>query len=188
MLPILMIIDSLDDEKQKKFIEKLYHNYSAWILKEAYLYVEDYDAAQDVLNETFVKLIRHVETVQELEDYKVTSYIKHTVHSAAMNYLNRENKERKKIDRWIEHNEPIMETEIDFEELIHRSDIRNLLINCMNQMTERDRKLIIFKYGYHMNYKEISKYFGLSSDCAASYVRRAKRKFRIILRREIGDE
>lgn len=188
MISILMAIDYLDDEEQKKFIEGLYDKYSALVLKIAYEYVNNFDTAQDILNDTFIKLIRHVDTIQNLKEYQVLSYIKQTIYSTSANYFSKESAERKKLEKWIRENDPVTEVSLEGEEIIKRVDLQDLLRKCMSQLDERDRMLLISKYGFDMKYTEIAEEFSIAPGNISSFVSRARNRFKKIVRKETGDE
>ena len=188
MISILMAIDYLDDEEQKRFVEDLYDKYSALILKVAYEHVHDYDTAQDILNDTFIKIIKYVDTIQNLKEFQILCYIKQTAYSAAANYFSKESVEKKKVEKWILENEPVTEVTLEGEEIIRRVDLQNLLRKCMNQLDERDRMLLISKYGLNMKYTEIAEEYSIAHGNISSFVKRARNRFKNIVRKETGNE
>lgn len=178
MYLILAAINSMGDERQKHFVEQMYKEYSPWVLKYAYQIVGNYDTAQDILNETFIRIIKYVEQIMELEEYKVSSYVKRIINSVAMDYLNKESSEIKKAEMWrmIEMNVSMEEYQID--KVIIRMEAEENLRDGMDALDERDRDLLIRKYSYDMSYKEIADEMNIPEGNIGAYIKRARNRFK----------
>lgn len=181
MLVVLGVIESIENDEQRLLIEKLYRKYSGWVLKTAYDIVQDYDAAQDILNDTFIRLIQYADVVMELEEYKIGSYVKQIVQSCAYTYLAKESKEREKTEKWLEMNGTAESVDFDAGKLLDYED----LYQAMDKLDERDRSLLISKYGFCLNHREIGAMYSLPARNVSMYVIRAKNRLKELLKREM---
>ena len=184
VLSIFAAIQSIENERQRVFVENLYKKYSPWVLGYAYQIVRNYDAAQDILNESFIRIIMYVDQIMELEEYKRNAYVKRIISSVSMNYLEKESGETKKAELWkiISHNEVYNEYSVDT--LLERMDLEEILNNAMNELDERDRTLLIYKYSFDMSYKQISEEMKIPLGNVGAYVKRAKSRFVKVMKKD----
>lgn len=183
MLLILAAIESIENERQRKFVEVLYQRYSPWVLSYAYKLVGNYDASQDILNDTFIRIIRYVDQIMELEEYKVGPYIKRIITSVSMEYISKETSEKQKAEKWkiIQKNEAF--EDINIEKLLYKIDAEEILIDTMECLDERDRTLLICKYSFDMSYKEISEEMKIPEGNIGAYIKRAKQRFMKVIKK-----
>ena len=57
--------------EQQTFLESLYTQYKAMMLKVVHKYVSDINAREDVFQEAFIRLIRNESTLRDLPSYKL---------------------------------------------------------------------------------------------------------------------
>jgi RNA polymerase sigma-70 factor (ECF subfamily) len=72
---ILMAVLYNEDEGDREFIISLYRQYYPIMKQRAYFMVKDYAVVDDLIHETFIKLIPKISLLRSLSCYKVTSYI-----------------------------------------------------------------------------------------------------------------
>ncbi len=181
MVTILGVIESIENDEQRLLIEKLYRKYSAWVLKIAYEIVQNYDTAKDILNDTFIRLIQYVDVLMEIEEYKIGSYVKQTTYRCAYTYMSKEKHEREKVEKWIQIKEDAADIDFDIEKVIDNLDFYEIL----KQLNERDRELLIYRYGLCLNYKEIGERCSIPARNVPTYLNRAKNRMKKLLEREM---
>lgn len=56
----------------------------------AYRYVRNSQDAEDVASDCWLSIIRHMDTLQKLEDYAIKAYIMRCVHNCSIDYIRRQ--------------------------------------------------------------------------------------------------
>ncbi|MCR5702995.1 MAG: sigma-70 family RNA polymerase sigma factor, partial [Eubacterium sp.] len=64
------------------------------------------------------------------------------------------------------------------DSLLFRMDAEERLRNGMDELDERDKNLLIYKYSYDMSYKEISDEMCIPEGNIGAYIKRAKNRFK----------
>lgn len=163
------------DGSKSRIVEQWYEKYRLFIFKVAMKKVHNEDTANDVLQETFIRLINNFDIFHLLNDYKKNTYVVKTVTSV--------------INDWYRKTERMVYVE-DIVSIIDESNILKdttlsramldeqieIVSKCMEKLDEGDRSLIQCKYVYQMNTKEISDMLGIPREYVSLYVNRAKRR------------
>lgn len=87
MLPI--ILSTMTDPNDREFIHNLYVNNEKLLLSIALKIVPSLHDAEEVVQESLLKLIGKVATLQKLECCTLTAYVVLTVRNTAFNYMNK---------------------------------------------------------------------------------------------------
>lgn len=86
MLPIFF--SGLGNGQDKGKIEEIWNNYRGLMLKVAVNFVGK-DLADDVVSETFIKLIQNIDKINDISSYKTKGYIVSIVRSVSIDFLRR---------------------------------------------------------------------------------------------------
>ena len=74
------------EEKEKHFFEQIYEQYKKLMLSQAMMYTEfNREEAEDIVHDTFVKLIGKYGVLSELNEKARAAYIIYSVRNAAIN-------------------------------------------------------------------------------------------------------
>lgn len=176
-------IKSLSSENDKKILEDWYIEFYKIMRKISYDIIGDYDVANDMVNEAFVKIIENFERINYLNCHERAVYFVSIIRNISIDYLRKKNKELKKVSNYINDDE-FKEKYIitygninEYEKIEKSMDIKRAL----DKLSERDKLLLICRYGFGMNSNEISKMLGIKELNVNSYIRRAKNKFAKII-------
>jgi RNA polymerase sigma-70 factor (ECF subfamily) len=164
----------------------LYINYYPIIKKTVFGIIKDSNAVEDVINDSFVKLIEKVSTLQGLKCYQLTSYIVYTSRNTALNFVKRRGAELNRTFYGAE--EDVAETLASASytpELAYFSKERGeMLGKALEQLSDRDRDLLYFKYTMDMTCQEIAKLIGVKPDSVKVLIKRARDRAFILLKDE----
>lgn len=72
---LLFYLSLLDTEEEKSKLEKLYYQYKALMKYIALDILKDYSMADDAVHEAFIKLIRHLDGIDEIDSRKTKAFI-----------------------------------------------------------------------------------------------------------------
>lgn len=164
------------------FMEQLYRQYFPILKYQILKITNDEGLIEDLIQDTFVRLIKHSQKILTMEDFAVTSYVYSTVNSVCIDYL------RKKGNNnlHLEDLEDIFEeelVEISAEQRYMSIEIARDVRKAMDQLPKNDKDLLHYKYFMDYSLKEISQYTHIPYQNISSYLSRAKRKLVEILKK-----
>ena len=84
---IMMLIVAIESDESKAFMLNLYHDYYGLVRKTVYNITHDADHVEDLINDTFIKLIEKISLIRTLDSCKRTAYIVYTSKSVAINFI-----------------------------------------------------------------------------------------------------
>ena len=174
---MLAVIEYIENESDREKVAQWYIKYQNIMNKIVYDMTSDYDIAPDMINETFVKIIRHLDIVLSLDDPERNVYMMNTLKNTVIDYLKKQNKRGKTIDCYSDF------TQLDKEDIhmnpestYERKEFYSEMYKYMEQLTERDKMLIAYKYAYQMSIKEISDITGIKENHIPIYIQRARKR------------
>ena len=85
------------ENDDRTYIMDLYINYYGLVFSKIKNITNSTNDVEDLVNDTFVKLIGKISLLRTLSDYKVTTYIVYTAKSTALNFVKRKGIQNKLI-------------------------------------------------------------------------------------------
>lgn len=158
MFPILL--STMDDPDDRAFIHKLYVDNEKLFFSIALKIVPSLHDAEEVVQESLVKLIGKVATLQKLERCALTTYVVSTVRNTSFNYINKLNKHLAKVEEFDE--ELLGEkapSGLSLDELMIIAENREKLVNAWKDIPEADRTLLEGRYLLGMSDVELAQIF-----------------------------
>ncbi|PKL80722.1 MAG: RNA polymerase subunit sigma-70 [Ignavibacteriae bacterium HGW-Ignavibacteriae-4] len=159
-------------KKDRKCYNYLYHNYSAKLYGIALHITQKADIAEDVLQETFIKVFKYV---HKFDDSKGTlfTWMLNICRNGAIDKI-RYGKESKKIQFDSLNVDMVSETNPEIE-------LANAeLWNCLNSLDKDHKEILKLSYYYGYSHSEISKKLGMPFGSVKSKIRIAIRELRKI--------
>lgn len=161
--------------EQQTFLESLYTQYKAMMLKVVHKYVSDINAREDVFQEAFIRLIRNESTLRDLPSYKLEAFIVLTIRYAAIDYYRKSHQ-----DVTIDISDDVLLNMLGQqtrEEASRLDDYGKVeLVMMMNQLSAEERILIVGRYYLGLNIEELSGIVGGSAPKVRSQLFRAKKR------------
>ena len=180
---------AIEDDDDKAFMLNLYNNYFALVRKTTYSIVRDSKNVEDLINDTFIKLIEKVPILRTLDCCKTASYVVYTTRSVAINFIKHRDVQNKHIyyggDTDLSEDLPGLEDTID-DRLIYKEDIESLS-HAIMKLPEKQKDLLYFKYILRMNDSEIAENFGINPDSVRQYLTRARREAKKLMEKEMSN-
>ena len=185
---IFWIIFNIESEADQNFIVNLHVEYYGLMYKKAYEYVKNKYDAEDIVQQSYIKLIEQISTLKTLKRHTLAAYIVNTVRNISLNFIktrNRDNNKRIYNDDYDDKN--IIDSIEDEEtpEKIFLADYDNEEIyNAINELNPKYKEILEYKYFENMSDKEIAQIMNITPDNVRKCLQRARAALKKILEKE----
>lgn len=164
-------------DEDKEFLTTLYELYGAAVLNAAYQILNDRQSAEDVLQDTFLKMIPLTGRLRGLDRDARKGYLIQTAKRVSYDRLRKAKKETKAAEEQLEAAEAY---ELD---LAGGYDA-DTLYKAVAQLDERERYVIYARFEAELSYDAVALQLGVSEGNARQIMSRALKKLRGILKGE----
>ncbi|MBB6690944.1 sigma-70 family RNA polymerase sigma factor [Cohnella xylanilytica] len=179
----------VENEDDKEYTTNLYNQYYSLLKKQAYNITNEYSVVDDLIQDTFLKLLPRISLLRSLSSYKMTSYIFYTLKHVCLDYNKRKVQYSKRtlsgLTNDITDNIPDLQATID-ENLLLLEELE-VLKQALLQLSERDRYLLFYKYTMELSDREIAGLINIPHNHIRQYVARAKHRAFQKLSQRIND-
>jgi len=177
------MLATIEDDRERQRIADIYDEYHHKCLCVALKYVKKQDIAEDIVGDTFVKIIEHKEKIFSLDCNLLPSYIVTIVKNKAKDYL----KSQKNVsDTPLEELEETVESpEQSVEDLVLDKMAYKRLVSLIDTLDEDYRTVLIMKYIWDFSIKEIAEILDIEQGNVKVRIHRAKAQLKKLLEREV---
>ena len=186
---IMLMITALESEEDKAFMLNLYKNYYALVRKTVYNITRDKHQAEDLANDTFIKLIDKISSIRTLESCSLAAYVVYTSRSVAINFIKRRDVQQKHLyfgeDADLAEKIPSLTDNIIEERIVHQEEI-NELKDAILKLPEKQKELLYFKYILELHDREIANILNIAPGSVRQYLTRARREAKEIMEKEMN--
>jgi RNA polymerase sigma-70 factor (ECF subfamily) len=155
------------DDQQRGWCEALYHAKAAALLLYGRALGLSHSEAEDVLQETFLALIKKTQTPEEPEFYCLRSF-----RNRSLNY-------RRSLWRRVARE---FESQRWFERSSEESPHERLAMSCLAELPHDQREVIVLKIWHQYTFEQIGEILGLSPNTAAGRYRYGLQKLKACLK------
>lgn len=188
MQVIMMIVAAIVGEDDKAFMLNLYRDYYGIVRKTVYNITHDADNVEDLINDTFMKLIEKISLIRTLDSCKIADYVVHTSRSVAINFVKRRDVQKKHAyygeDMDLAGKVPSLENTTE-DRIIHQEEMEEIR-NAILRLPKKQKDLLYFKYILGMTDAEISETFGIVPGSVRQYSTRARREAQKLMDKEMS--
>ena len=169
------VILAIQDESDRTYMEWIFQTYHRLMYHYIMEVLHDSWQADDVMQESVVKLIHKIDVLRRLSESKRRNYIITTAKNTAISYLRRESI-RKGIayDDWAKDCIGT-QSEEDPEALVLRQEEMKALQLIWDDLDERSRYLLSSRYILEQSFEEMARELGVTAGSARMLLTRAKR-------------
>ena len=169
------VILAIQDESDRTYMEWIFQTYHRLMYHYIMEVLHDSWQADDVMQESVVKLIHKIDVLRRLSESKRRNYIITTAKNTAISYLRRESI-RKGIayDDWAKDCIGT-QSEEDPEALVLRQEEMEALQLIGGDLDERSRYLLSSRYILEQSFEEMARELGVTAGSARMLLTRAKR-------------
>ena len=169
MMVYLQMIETT--EERSKF-EIIYMHYRQDMYRVAYAVLCNPQDAEDAVHSAFVKIAENIQKINEPVCPKTKGYIVTIVRNKAIDIYR-----KKRAHPKAEYLDVMKNMKIAYEG-------ENLLTKCILKLNDRQRNILILKYHYGYDSKEIAKMLNITYQNALKIERRAKQKLQQLYEEE----
>lgn len=186
---MLAIIDAIEDDSDRELLTEWYQEFYRIMRKKSYDIIGDYHLANDMVNEAFIKIIRNIEKIKQLNCSERAFYFVSTIRSVSIDYLRKKNIESKYVNQYKVEEDYELDN-MTAESLIsdktyETKDFYVDMERYLEQLPKRDAQLIVQKCLWELSDREISEALGIKEQSVHTYVRRAKNRLIKIMNGEV---
>ena len=164
-------------EAEKPDLEGMIETYQATLLRYATRVLNNADAAQDVVQETFIRLHENLEKVIKRR-VPIKGWLFRTAHNAAVDYIRKESRLRLLHERQSKELEVQNECKADGDQ----AERKSLVILHLNTLRPKEREVLVLRLQEGMSYREIAEVINRSEGYVGTLIHTATRKLSQSLR------
>ena len=168
----------------EKSLETLINRHNQRISSFIYSKVLDRDVAEDIFQDTFIKVIKTLKRGAYSEEGKFLPWVMRIAHNLIIDYF-RKNKRMPKFEGSDDFNifSVIKDEKLNVEKQIIKNQIESDLTLLIDELPEDQREVLITRIYKDMSFKEISENTGVSINTALGRMRYALINLRKIVAR-----
>lgn len=174
---LLFVIDCLDNDSDRAFVENLYIEYMPLLRSRVYKYINDINTCNDLAHDCIVNMIKYLDRVKSLPEDKIRAYISVSIDNLVINYLKRSSRQftRSLSDLGDDY---YLADDVNIEDEIEQKYNYQSIRAGFDKLRERDKSIIIMKYDLELNDSQIADVLGIKNDSVRMTVLRSVRKLK----------
>lgn len=174
MIPLIYAM--VENDSDREFMIGLYREFEKLMYYTAQQFASNRVDVEDIVQDSVVKLIQKVETLQSLQRCKLAGYIVSTVRNTAINHLKAEAVISKHTYRDLGNELDEMENQmLPLDELLILADRRDALAGVWKSISETDRYLLEGRYILELTNAEMASQLGCKESSIRMKLTRARR-------------
>lgn len=184
---LLSVVSVIEKEDDRDFIMVLYKKYHRLVYKKVIEKIGVNRDSEDLVNDTFIKLIEKIELLKGLGERELLFYIVETANHLSIDYIRRCSVQRKHIyygnggDAYDDIAD-LVEEQYSYNERIE--DLAETIL----LLPERDYGLLVSKYYFNKTDSEIAAEIGIRENSVRQYLTRARRRARALMEKGLEDD
>ena len=170
----IVIVSEREEAQMKEKIEKLYTLYEQKMYRLAYGIVHNEAQAEDIVQESFIKIFSHIDKIEKAESVEMKRWILNIVKNEAIDYYRR-NKRHLKLDNAMKLEQlEVKKDNVDdrLQEIIREEYIQLIF----DELSVKDKKILRYRLIYELSTAETADMLGISQEAVRQRYARAKRR------------
>lgn len=189
MFPLSIALIAIIDRTNGEFFGDLYREYDKKLYSIALRYVRNHHDAEEIVQDTFLKIYKVIEKVHNLPREKIAPFIVICIKHTAFDLIEKKRKRVETVD--LIYDDDGEENEYEAaddsllpDEIVISKERAMNLGRCIDSLSEKQRHIILLRYYYGLSEKEIAGLMSMTESAVSSCVDRAKKS----LREKIGGD
>jgi RNA polymerase sigma-70 factor (sigma-E family) len=151
------------DVEVDRLVRELYVEHAASLVRMARLFVDDRNAAEDLVQEAFIRLARHAHRIED--GSKSAAYLRSIVLNLA-----RDHNRRGLVS--LRHRPPADEDRATAEDEVVLRDDQRQVIEALRELPLRQRDCVVLRYYFDAGIPEIASTLGISANSVKTHLKR----------------
>lgn len=164
-------IKYLKKTKDRKFLEDLYQKYHPRTYRRIFMICKDEAIAQDIMQNTWLNLIKYIKTLQGMEDSVIESFVLRMACYQVQHFWRSEKKQKRSYVYQLEDVEHFNDTDI-FEQC--DTSGYDEIVKCIQSLDKAQRDVLNLHYLHDHSIKEIAEILNISESATASRLTRGR--------------
>lgn len=152
--------------------------YQVKAIRAAFLIVRDEQAAEDIVQETFIRVFEHIRRFDESRPFG--PYLSRSVVNAALDMAQKAVKWRE-VDGGLESVEDLLEHAMTVEAQTEFNVLKRDILNTLDQLSSRQRAAIVMRYYLEMSEKEMAERLNAAPGTVKWLLNAARERLRSLL-------
>ncbi|WP_068617608.1 RNA polymerase sigma factor [Paenibacillus tuaregi] len=166
--------------------EQVYYNFYELVYGMILYIVRDHSAAEDVIQDAFLKVIRKKPAFES--EQKMKAWLKVVARNTAINYLRKNKKFRNHLDSdSVFINTEPYNPEPSVEQTVEAKMLEEAIISCLEKLKPEYRQLVEYRWKQGLTYKEIADELDTDEDVVRQRLYRARESIKKMLKKEWGE-
>ena len=145
------------------FVVRLYHQHAASLVRLARLFVDDRNAAEDLVQEAFIRLARNAHRIEQ--PGKAAAYLRSIVLNLA-----RDHNRRGLVS--LRHQTPADDEDATAEDEVVLRDEQRRVIDAIRGLPLRQRNCVVLRYYFDAGIEEIAETLAISRNSVKTHLKR----------------
>lgn len=168
---------------QKRFYETLYQDYIKLMYATAKRFCSESIDLQDVVQDAFLNLLNHYDTLKSLNESALASYIYFTVKNVSINHRRKESSIKNHETALYDIPAQSIKELSDIAEAFLQIESHNELESVLDMLPETDNLLLTCKYFLNYSNEEIAAQLSCNPSSIRMMLTRARRKALILIKK-----
>jgi RNA polymerase sigma-70 factor (ECF subfamily) len=190
MLIMPLVLLNVEDENDRKFLERLYREHHDLIYRTAYRVLKKRQGLDDIVSEVCVVMVRKVKILRRFSREVLRRYIISCTKNAAVYYAKQEQRRYRQTAEADMTKLMIGEQEDEQPSTnrIIRRELAQSMLECINDLSDRDHKVLRLRYFDNLSDAEIAEILDVKPDTVRSCLSRARRRALRIYKEKHNEE
>lgn len=186
---LMFILSATSDSDEQQFMISLYEEYYRLMFSTTRKYISDYYAAEDIVQESLMNLLKNIHKIMSLERCNLAAYVVCTVRNTAINHLKKERTKKKHIVfNPVEGSDAEISSAPSVEELLLLKEDLHTLSSVMNQLNEEERVLLDGRYLLGLSDEEIAEIIQCKPSSVRMKLTRVRKKVLTMMKQSEGEK
>ena len=165
----------IDDKQDQEKFEMLYNKYKNLMFTVAQDIFKNEALSEDALQETFIKIAKIVHKIEDIDSHRTKNLTVIITRNTCFDMLDKEKRHRGLISF-----EDVKDTAA-YDNFDLKSIEKKEIVKAIHKLSNEDSDIIMLKYYYNFNEKEIAHLIGISYDATRKRLQRARVKLAQLL-------
>jgi len=161
--------------QRSRLLEQLFHEHFETLCLQSYHVVKDWDLSREIVQGAFTRIWQN-ENVWEDPDGAI-AYLSRSVKNASIDSW----RKKKRHDDYVEYSLHTQESEVETEEIDHKSVITQKLAIAIEKLPDKMRNIFLLHYQEGLTYKEVAAHLELPDRTVEYNITTAYKRIRKVL-------